>query len=244
MPSPRRERQASDDPRPGGVRPRDSISKVPPTSAARSRMAVRPTPLGVPGRMPTPSSSTSTSRASPSRIRTSQWVAAPWRGVGERLERDPVRGRLDRRGQRRERVRTLDPQVEALVPGGDPARPGPATPAAGRARRGPAAAGRGTGAGPPRAGRPGRVELGQEPDRCRPGRRSPRARAASTFRRAPAIDGPRPSCRSRRSRRRSSSRAGDELPARSLELGDEPDRASRAPGLVGQAGEQPPIGLG
>ena len=74
-----------------------SITHDPPSSAARSRIAVMPTPAGVPVGLPTPSSSISTTRVlSASDRRMEQFVRVGMLDdIRQRLQRDTIHRHLD-----------------------------------------------------------------------------------------------------------------------------------------------------
>ena len=133
-------------------------------------------------------------------------------GVGHRLDRDPVRRDLDRRGQLGQLDR-LALDVDRRRPGVGVRAAGRVGPPAGRsrrrgpARRAPAAAARRPAAGRRRAPRGPRRPAPPAAVGAAAGSSSSTAADASARIPIAASDGPRPSWRSRRSRRRSSSRA-------------------------------------
>ena len=94
---------------------------MPPSSAARSRIDEIPTPARYASGKPVPSSRTSTARQ-PSIDGDADGARARLRvarRVGDRLERDPVCGHLDRCGQRRQVGRAVDDDAKVAVqPGG------------------------------------------------------------------------------------------------------------------------------
>ena len=179
----------------------------PPSSSARSRMDVIPTPGRYSAGTPAAVVGDLDDQAAVQRdVDVARVRTGMANGVRDRLERDAVRGDLDGCRKRGDVVgdADVDPEIVARRSAGRPAR---ATRRRGRARRAQAGAGRRQAGGCPRqrpACHAARAPGGEQRQRDRVARRFS---AASTSSAAPASAGPSPSWRSRRSLRRSSSRA-------------------------------------